>query len=172
MRCILILCIQYALLGTLFSQDYTILLALGKKSVAIMMRPLPTYLIYIVEDNQDDQVLFRLALKRQVVGCHLRFFTHGAELLTQLTHLLDGRLPDVIFLDLDMPLMNGFDTLQLLKNTPEYIPIPVVIRSGHHTPEDINRCYALGCQAYLTKTYPDLTLSRLMGQLTETSASK
>ena len=132
-----------------------------------MMRSLPKYLIYVAEDNKDDCLLFQLALKQQPVKNHVRFFTHGAELLIQLTHQLDGRLPDVIFLDLNMPLMNGFDTLQLLKSTPEYVHIPVVIRSSYNTLEDINRCYDLGCQAYLTKSNFILPLNQIMDTLSE-----
>lgn len=132
-----------------------------------MMNYLPNYLIYVVEDNEDDCLLFQLALKHQRVKNHVRFFAHGVDLLIQLTHQLDGRLPDVIFLDLDVPLMNGFDTLQLLKNTPEYVDIPVVIRSWYNTLEDINRCYDLGCQAYLNKSSLILPLNRIMNTLSK-----
>lgn len=126
------------------------------------MTTLPKYLIYIVEDDDDDRLMLQQALQAQAKGCIIRSFNDGAELFTQLTHQLDGRLPNLIFLDLETPVMNGFDTLQLLKQSPPYQRIPVIMRTGHATLEAINRCYGLGCQAYLTKEEFGLPLAHLI----------
>lgn len=128
------------------------------------MTIVPKYLIYVVEDDDDDRLLLRDALYRQTTDCSIRFFTDGAELFTYLTHQLDGRLPELIFLDLDTPVMNGFDTLRLLKQTQPYDRIPVVVRTGHETIDHINRCYELGCEAYLTKSTFDFPLTRMIGE--------
>lgn len=131
------------------------------------MKTLPKYLIYIVEDDHEDRLMLQQALQAQAKGSIIRSFNDGAELFIQLTHQLDGRLPDLIFLDLEMPVMNGFDTLQLLKQTPPYQRIPVIMRTGHVTLEAINRCYDLGCQAYLTKDEFGLPLTRLIEEQTQ-----
>lgn len=123
----------------------------------------PAYLLYVVEDDDDDRFLLQQALKRHSFNGSLRFFTHGAELFTRLTHRLDGRLPDLIFLDLHTPIMNGFDTLRLLKQTEEFQRIPVVIRTGQDSLDQINRCYELGCHAYLTKHELALPVSSIVG---------
>lgn len=128
-----------------------------------MMATLPTYLIYVVEDDDEDCLLLKQALQQQGAGCLIHFFSNGADLFTRLTHQMDGRLPDLIFLDIDTPIMNGFDTLRLLKQSQPYRRIPVIIRTEHETLEHINRCYELGCEAYLTKSDFDLPLSRLIG---------
>ena len=125
------------------------------------MSILSNYLIYVVEDDEDDRFLLQRAITRQSVACSLRFFTHGADLFTQLTHQLDGRLPDLIILDLNTPIMNGFESLQLLKQLPDYQHIPVLVRTGHETLESINRCYELGCHAYLTKKDFTLPLAQM-----------
>ena len=124
----------------------------------------PKYLIYVVEDDEEDRFLLQQTLQHQCTDCLIRYFSDGSELFVRLTHQMDGRLPDLIFLDLDTPIMNGFDTLQLLKQTQPYERIPVVVRTGHETLEHINRCYELGCQAYLTKRDFDVPLTRMIGE--------
>lgn len=129
------------------------------------MTTVKKHLIYIVEDDEDDCLFLQEALHYQSADCLIRFFTDGAGLFTQLTHQLDGRLPDLIFLDLDTPVMNGFDTLRLLKQTRPYDQIPVVIRTGHETLDGVNRCYELGCRAYLTKSSFELPpLTYMLGK--------
>ena len=128
------------------------------------MTTVKKYLIYAVEDDEDDRLFLQEALHHQSANCFVHFFTNGAGLFTRLTHELDGRLPDLIFLDLDTPVMNGFDTLRLLKQTQPYQHIPVIIRTGHETLDGINRCYELGCRAYLTKTsFHLLPLAHMLG---------
>jgi CheY-like chemotaxis protein len=124
--------------------------------------PVPKYLIYVVEDDEDDRIIFQRTLVHQSINCSVHFFSHGADLFIQLTHFLNGRLPDIIFLDLDMPVMNGYDTLRLLKQTEPYNRIPVIIRTGYETLETINHCYELGCHAYVTKKEVALSLSRMV----------
>lgn len=127
------------------------------------MPKMPTYLIYVVEDDEDDRFLLQDALTTHRVSCKVCFFTSGSELFIRLTHQLDGRLPDMILLDLDTPLMNGFDTLRLLKQMDEYRRVPVIVRSAFEGDKHINQCYELGCQAYVTKTNHPLQLASTVG---------
>ena len=125
------------------------------------MSTAPSYLIYVVEDDDDDRVLFQRALHDQSINCSVHFFDHGSDLFIWLTHIINNRLPDLIFLDLDTPIMNGFDTLRLLKQSEPYDRIPVIIRTGYETLDTINRCYELGCHAYLNKNNVSLPLGRI-----------
>ncbi|QJW89435.1 response regulator [Spirosoma taeanense] len=116
------------------------------------MTDLQNHLIYVVDNNDRDCGMLKEIMDDYRMSCRLRFFGNGAELFIQLTHRLDGRLPDMILMDLDMPIMNGFDTLRLLKAIEEYRRVPVVVRTTLNEDEVINRCYDLGCQAYVVKT--------------------
>lgn len=109
-------------------------------------------LIYVVEADPDDRYSIQMTLAAKYVASQIHFFAHGTELFVRLTHRLDGRLPDLILLDLDTPVMNGFETLQLLKNVAEFRHIPVIIRSGVEQTDYINRCYELGCKAFVIKS--------------------
>lgn len=118
-------------------------------------------LIYVVDDDHDEHYLLQSVFSRYHKDCVLRCFSNGAELITHLTHCLDGRLPDMILLDLHMPLLNGYEVLQLIKNNGDWQGIPVVIRTLSENDTDIHRCHDLGSHAFLIKThsYQQLTNS-------------
>lgn len=126
------------------------------------MTNLSNLLIYVVEDDPDDRYLLQLTLTANYAASRIHFFTHGSELFVRLTHRLDGRLPDMILLDLETPIMNGFETLQLLKNADEFRNIPVIVRSSFEMSDYVNRCYELGCKAYVIKSIYPFQFSREM----------
>jgi CheY-like chemotaxis protein len=82
------------------------------------------------------------------VFCHL---DNGADLLIRLTHCLDGRLPDLILMATNNPILNGYETLQLLKkdNNFRYIPVLMLVNSSQEKAE--RRCFELGCNGLIRK---------------------
>jgi CheY-like chemotaxis protein len=72
--------------------------------------------------------------------------------------------PDAILLDIGLPRKDGFELLGELKASPETSSIPVFMLSRLSTREDIDRCFALGCEDYLIKTqhHPDDVKRRLL----------
>lgn len=119
-------------------------------------------MIYVVEDDEDDRYLLKNTLVAYDVACNIHFLANGSELFVHLTHKLEGRLPDIILLDLNMPVMNGFDALRLLKGTEEFKHIPVIIRTAYEDEEYRKKIYELGCQAYLTKSKHPLELIKVI----------
>lgn len=108
-------------------------------------------LIYVVEDDEDDNYLLRTIFEEHQGDYKVCFLQDGSELLTRLTHKLDGKLPDLILMDLQMPIFSGYDLIYLLKRdtTLKNIPITVLTASDH---EDIvSRCYALGAESFISK---------------------
>jgi len=61
--------------------------------------------------------------------------------------------PRVIFLDVRMPRMDGFEVLRVLRSTPHTRAIPVVMVSTSAWPEDVRRAYELGANSYLVKRF-------------------
>jgi CheY-like chemotaxis protein len=115
--------------------------------------------IFLVEDNPADRDLFLLAVERfdPTIACETAYNGSYALQMLQLSH----PLPDVIFLDLNMPRMDGFEFLTLIKDNKRLRDIPVVILTT--SAEDADRCLHLGATLFLTK--PDsLTLFRAMIQ--------
>jgi DNA-binding NarL/FixJ family response regulator len=65
--------------------------------------------------------------------------------------LLETCSPDLIFLDINMPALNGFDCLRTMKDDAKFSRIPVVMYSSSGMPLDINASYGLGATLYLKK---------------------
>ncbi|UFH52506.1 response regulator [Spirosoma sp. KNUC1025] len=123
------------------------------------MTPFASPLIYVVDDDSDEHLLLRIVFAKQLSDFRLKYISHGSELLTRLTHRLDGQLPDLILLDLHMPILNGLEVLQVLKNDADWQDIPVAMRTTYARTADIKRCYELGSETVLSKnhSYQQLT---------------
>jgi CheY-like chemotaxis protein len=67
--------------------------------------------------------------------------------------LAQRQTPDVILLDLMMPVMDGFATLEELRSNARTAPIPVVIVTALQPEQVEQRCYALGARAYVRKPF-------------------
>lgn len=105
--------------------------------------------LLLIDDDQDDHEIFGLAIQ-QLPGTYYCEFGNSA--LEALNKLNSGSVkPDMIFLDLNMPGVNGFECLSQLKEIPSLATIPVIIIT---TSADMNlrtRASALGVKAFLTK---------------------
>jgi CheY-like chemotaxis protein len=104
--------------------------------------------ILLVEDDTDDQELFIEVLKEIEPGASWAIAGDGYEGLKVLEQLTP-EMPDVIFLDLNMPRMDGFQFLELIKKDERYKQIPVVILSTSNTAAE--RCYQLEAAICIAK---------------------
>ena len=103
----------------------------------------------MAEDDDDDQYLFSMALKEIDSGINCEFAKNGREAIGKLKKL--AMLPDLIFLDLNMPVMNGFECLSKLKNDQRLSMLPVVIFTTSNNPGDVQATHQLGANVFLTK---------------------
>ncbi|HTO53643.1 MAG TPA: response regulator [Myxococcota bacterium] len=109
-----------------------------------------------VDDDWDEIAVVMRAFKRAKIPIDVRVASDGLEAL-QALHLGgpgDAPLrPQVIFVDLHMPRIDGFDLLRALRELPETRDIPIVVVSSSNSPEDIRRSYELGANSYLVKEH-------------------
>ncbi|MEP7263620.1 MAG: response regulator [Bacteroidota bacterium] len=105
--------------------------------------------IFLAEDDPDDQFLFTDALKQIDSSIECQIAANGKETISLLKKL--ESLPDIIFLDLNMPLMNGFECLSKIKNDENLREIPIVIFTTSSNPEDIQATHQLGANVYFSK---------------------
>jgi CheY-like chemotaxis protein len=106
--------------------------------------------ILLIDDDDDDQFIFLTALENVAPDSHCDISNNALEAFQYLHARVET--PDIIFLDLNMPLMNGFEFLLILKSDPRLISVPVIIFSTSDNPEDQARAKDLGAVQFITKT--------------------
>ena len=111
--------------------------------------------ILLVDDDVDDQLIFMDALKEVAPVTECITANNGLEALVHLRTLVST--PSLIFIDLNMPLMNGIECLEKIKSDPELKEIPVIIFTTSDNPLDQKRTRDLGAEVFFTKT-PDFKL--------------
>jgi CheY-like chemotaxis protein len=119
-----------------------------------------TKVLMIVDDDRDDRFFFSIAVKDLGTGFECIEAQHALDALEQLEKA--ERLPDFIFLDLNMPQMTGKDFLALLKKDARFKEIPVIIYSTSDYWKDLEETNKLGASYYLTKTWDVLKLPELI----------
>lgn len=119
-----------------------------KKNVPPKMTPIATVLI--VDDDMEDQELLREAIKEVDKSVHCLGAKNGEEALDML-HTLVPKLPQLIFLDLNMPRMNGKIFLRKLKQLGALNEIPVIIYTTSKMQVDIEETKQLGALQFITK---------------------
>ena len=106
--------------------------------------------IFLTEDDKDDQNIFKEALDEIEISFLIANFHNGEELLEHLDNNQD-LLPDIIFLDLNMPKLNGMDCLKILRKNPKYADLFVAIYSTSGAKENIENAFLNGANAYIKK---------------------
>jgi CheY-like chemotaxis protein len=113
--------------------------------------------ILIIDDDPNDVLLLRKALVRAGVHDPVQVVADGYEAIQYLAG--EGEygnrerypFPSVVFTDLKMPRMNGFEVLHWLRKHPDCSVIPVMVLSASKQDEDVKKAYQLGANAYLAK---------------------
>ncbi|MBI2270500.1 MAG: response regulator [Bacteroidetes bacterium] len=112
------------------------------------MRPGKT--ILLIEDDQVDAMTVERAFSEIKVENSIKKVTEGEEALEYL-QLNKSQRPGIIFLDLNMPRMNGIEFLNVLKKDKDLKTIPVVIFTTSNEEKDKLECFRLGVAGYMVK---------------------
>jgi CheY-like chemotaxis protein len=106
--------------------------------------------VVLVDDDEDDRMFFSDALKEIEVDTELTEFENGKEFLSYLEQE-DTDSPHLIFLDLNMPVMNGFECLKALRKNPAFRDLAVAIYSTSSSERDIEETFVNGANIYINK---------------------
>ena len=109
-------------------------------------------IVLIVDDNELERKLVGKVLSEEL--CELVYAKSGAEALA----LLRKVRPDLILLDVDMPEIDGLETLRRLKQSPHLASIPVVMVTGHSEKEMVVKCLKAGAADFAVKPLERLNL--------------
>jgi CheY-like chemotaxis protein len=111
-----------------------------------------------VDDSADDLLLVRAACQYARVSFGLQSVEGGEKAIAYLTGegIYSDRarhpVPDLILLDLKMPLKSGYEVLAWIRNQPHFKTTPVIIFTGGAKESDIERVYQMGADEFLAKT--------------------
>lgn len=108
------------------------------------------YTIFLADDDEDDRYIFTDALEEINPKISYKTFENGIDLMHVLSNP-KNKLPDYIFLDLNMPLMDGEECLQKIRNLDYLNDIPVIIQSTSIDASKAERLRDLGANLYLKK---------------------
>jgi DNA-binding response OmpR family regulator len=121
--------------------------------------------VLVVDDHPPTLQLVKTALGG--LGMEVRTAGNGAECLLA----VDEEKPDVIILDVMMPVMDGFQTLQILQQSKETEKIPVIMLTARSSDRDVAHGWRSGVTSYLTKPFSIDQLVTLVQRILESMAN-
>lgn len=122
-----------------------------------MTDPKPSLVMLVADDDPDDRLLLQDAMVETDLAADVRFVEDGEQLMDYLHRrgsYADPHCsprPGLILLDLNMPRKDGREVLSEMAAEPGLRRIPVVVMTTSRAEEDIDRCYGLGANSYITK---------------------
>ena len=115
------------------------------------------YNIILAEDDPDDRHVFSMAIKETFGQANITGFDNGQSVIHSLLSNTSTNC-DVLFLDINMPRMNGIDCLREIKDHIQFSRIPIVMLTTSSTKEDVMDTFYAGATRFITKppTYKEL----------------
>lgn len=127
--------------------------------------------VLLAEDDKADCLLFREALEELPISVQLTTVANGEELIDWLAQQ-KSRLPDVLFLDLNMPRKNGYASLGLIKRNRFLQDIPVIIFSTANEEENTKQVFRDAAHYFIQKPTDFSDLKALMYKALKLIADK
>ena len=106
--------------------------------------------IFLIEDDQIDIMVFKRAMKKLDITHSLQVFYNGEEFLEALK--TQNEYPDILFIDLNTPRMNGVELLKTLVSVRENFFFPVIVITTSNEDNDIVQAYRYYANGYITKS--------------------
>jgi len=105
--------------------------------------------ILLIDDDEIERMKFQKICEKNNYSHIIYEASNGEKALEVLKNVEE--LPNLIILDLNMPKMNGFEFLSMLKSDETLKYIPIVIMSTSNNYNDVKKCYKIGVAGYLIK---------------------
>jgi CheY-like chemotaxis protein len=118
--------------------------------------------IVLADDDEDDYLFLKSAVEQSTSPVNLTHVSNWLELLRVVSRV---PLPDVLFLDLNMPVKNGLECLELLRAESKYNTISVIIYSTSSSKKDMDEAYRLGANYYVVKPSSQEAITKLVEKI-------
>lgn len=116
--------------------------------------------LLVVDDDEIDREIILRALAEHGLEVPVAYAANGNEAIELMKAETDTAF--VVLLDLNMPVLDGFETLDVMRNDPELMKTPVFILSTSDEERDIDQSYRLGISGYLRKAAIDEGMERII----------
>jgi CheY-like chemotaxis protein len=112
--------------------------------------------ILLIDDNPDHAKILVWALEQSEVKTRVTIIDNGEQAIeafesTENSKSALKRIPDLVFLDINLPNLNGLDLLLHIRKNPKLQHLPVIILSSSDRIEDVNAAYMNGANTYISK---------------------
>ena len=107
--------------------------------------------ILIIEDHAPDVYLVKEALRASRVTFELIHLGDGSAARAYLTDVPSAGVPDLIFLDLNIPKADGLELLRMIRSWPHLAHVPVAVITSSCSPKDKEEAYRQGANLFITK---------------------
>jgi CheY-like chemotaxis protein len=104
--------------------------------------------IIFAEDDEDDRLFFEDVIRNYNPSMRIDFVSNGVQLM----EILPSFLPDLLFLDLEMPYKNGLECLLEIRNNVRLNQLPVIVFSSTTRQANIQTAYEVGAHLFLIKS--------------------
>lgn len=114
--------------------------------------------VLLVEDTEDNRFMMRRLL--EMSGYQVIEATNGEEAV----RIAAAEKPDLILMDLSLPLIDGLAATRLIRKLPNFEKTPIIAVSAHDTTDFLTEALDAGCNSYITKPIDFTELEQLIGR--------
>ena len=115
--------------------------------------------VLLAEDHRDTADLIKFGL--EMLGYEIKVAKNGLEAVNKAS----SECPDLIIMDILMPVMDGFQATSQIRQNPKTKDIPVLAATALATREDEERCLTSGCNGYIAKPFTCRQLAKAIKQV-------
>ena len=120
--------------------------------------------VLLADDDEDDRLFFKDAFEEIKIQTQVKFVHDGLQLMEHLLHP-DTVLPNILFLDLNMPKMTGHECLAEIKKNNKLKDLIVAIYSTSSSEEDIEETFVKGANIYIKKPNDFNSLKKIISEV-------
>jgi signal transduction histidine kinase/CheY-like chemotaxis protein len=119
---------------------------------------LTSFHLLLVEDNKINIILAQTVLKKSFPNIKITTVYNGEEGV----NAYKNEKPDIVFMDVQMPIMNGYDATINIRNLPNGAQVPIIALTAGSVMGDMDKCYAVGMNDFVTKPYVKATIYNII----------